>query len=188
MPFYSSEYQSCLMDLEELLSTLPPSQQTMIVGDFNAHLADARNSSVPNTQGVALWNLIDRNSLYVASLDKGASGPSYTNSSGVVKTTVDYILVNQCASYLVISSEVLKDHPLNTSDHLALHTTLEVNTVKVWDGVPWTPRINWNSTRFQHPTILEHLWASATSGRGEAGYVYELRGDACALTGRLMTY
>ena len=116
----------------------------MIVGDFNAHLADAGNSSVPNSQGVALRNLIDRNCLYVASLDKVASGPGYTYCSGVVKTTVDYILHNQCASYLVISSEVLKDHPLNTSDRLALCKTLEVNTVKVWDDVPRTPRINWN--------------------------------------------
>jgi hypothetical protein len=91
----------------------------MIMGDFNAHLVDGRGTT-PNAQGVAIGNVINKYNLYVASLDKETSGPSYTYCSGGIRTTVDYILVNQPASYLITSSAALQDHRLNTSDHLEL--------------------------------------------------------------------
>jgi hypothetical protein len=96
---YTEDYQSSLSDLEELLSTLPASQPAMVA-------------------------LSSRNSLYVASMDNGVSGPGYTCCSGDVGTTVDYILVNQCASYLVTSSAILDNHPLNMSHHLPLCITI----------------------------------------------------------------
>ena len=141
---YNEKYKSCLTDLEELLSSLNPSQPAMIVGDFNAHLTDRRRNIAPNAQGVALGHLINKHGLYVASLEKATSGPGYTYCSGNTKTTVDYILVNQCASYLITSSEVFDDHPLNTSDHLPLHTSLEVTPAQSMVDTPKISQVNWS--------------------------------------------
>ena len=136
---YTEEYHACLTDLEELLSGLPHSQPIMIVGDFNAHIAEVGCNSVSNPQGLALGDLIKRNNLFVAPLDKG---PGYTYCSGHTRTTVDYILVNQCASYLMTVSEVLEDHSLNTSDHLAVNAVMEVNPILTWKDTSEIPRVN----------------------------------------------
>ena len=55
--------------------------------------------------------------------------------SGHTRTTVDYIIVNHCASYLMITSEVLNDHPLDTSDHLAVCAVMEVNPIQTWKDI-----------------------------------------------------
>ena len=87
----------------------------MLVGDFNANLAGPGNICIPNSQGVALEELVHRNNLYVASLGDTTSGQNYTFCSARgVRTIVDYIIVNQSASYLISSLSVLEDHPLNT--------------------------------------------------------------------------
>ena len=135
---YTKDYQSCLQDLEEVLSSLSPSQPAMVVGDFNAHLADGRGTEA-NAQGVALGNFINKYSLYVASLDKETSGPRYTYCSGEVRTTVDYMLANQSGSYLITSSAVLEDHLLNTSGlhkHRVLHQCHPRLTGVKWEMDP----------------------------------------------------
>ena len=104
---YTDEYK-------ELVSTVPHSQPIMLVGDFNAHLAGPGNICIPNSQGVALEELVHRNNLYVGNT---TSGPNYTFCSGGVRTIVDCY---QSASYLISSLSVLEDHLLNTSDHLAV--------------------------------------------------------------------
>jgi hypothetical protein len=93
-----------------------------------------------------------------------ASGPDYTYCSGDVRTTVDYILVNQCASYLVTSSAILDDHPLNTSDHLP---PIEVNTVTMTDDVPQIPRVNWRRVTESANT---KEYRSAIDGNDQAPY------------------
>ena len=140
---YPKDYQSCLQDLEEVLSSLSPSQPAMVVGDFNAHLADGRGTEA-NAQGVALGNFINKYSLYVASLDKETSGPRYTYCSGEVRTTVDYMLVNLSGSYLITSSAVLEDHLLNTSDHLPLQTSLEVRPTQTQGVASMSPKVDWS--------------------------------------------
>jgi hypothetical protein len=51
----------------------------MIVGDFNAHIAEVGCNPVSNSQGLALRDLVERNNLFVAPLDKS---PGYTYCSG----------------------------------------------------------------------------------------------------------
>ena len=148
---YTEDYKCCLIDLEELLSSLNPSQPVLIVGDFNAHLADqGRGNSAPNAQGLALRDLVEKYNLYVASLDERSTGPSYTYSHGDTKTIVDYVFANQCASYLIKSTAVLEDHPLNTSDHLPVYTSLEVNPVLTCDDVLKIPQVNWSKVGEGH--------------------------------------
>ena len=145
---HTDEYQSCLSDLEEVLNTLPRSQPVVIAGDFNAHLGrlgDPKCNDTPNAQGRALKDLIDRNNLFVASLGEDTGGPVYTYCSGDTRRTIDYILVNQSASYLVSTTSIHDDHPLNTSDHLALSAVLEVSVDHSRNGnhANQRPRVNW---------------------------------------------
>ena len=163
---YTEEYHACLTDLEELLSGLPHSQPIMIVGDFNAHIAEVGCNSVYSPQGLALGDLIK---LFVAPLDKG---PGYTYCSGHTRT-VDYILVNQCASYLMTVSEVLEDHPPNTSDHLAVHAAMEVNPILTWKDTSEIPRVNWKKAVKDQSCIEEYQRAVDGMIRPLIGNTYD---------------
>ena len=153
---YTEEYRTCLNDLEELLSGLPHTQPTMIVGDFNAHIAAVGCNTVSNSQGQALKELVCRNNLFLAPHD---NGPGYTYCCGQTRTTVDYILVNQCASYLMTTSGVLVDHPLNTSDHLPVHAVMAVIPSKTRNDSLDNPRVNWGEAAKDLGRIKEYQCA-----------------------------
>ena len=53
--------------------------------------------------------------------------------------------MNQSASYLVSTTSIHDDHPLNTSDHLALSAVLEVSVdhSRNGDHANQRPRVNW---------------------------------------------
>ena len=73
----------------------------IIAGDFNAHLGTLvgpRGSGTPNLRGLLLKQLIDQNSLFVASHLQLSLGPNYTYQSGNHFTTVDYIITNRLAA------------------------------------------------------------------------------------------
>ena len=131
----------------------------MIVGDFNAHIAEVGCNPVSNSQGLALRDLVERNNLFVAPLDKG-----HTYCSGHTRTTVDYIIVNQCASYLMTTSEVLDNHPLNTSAVCA------VNPIRTWKDIP---RVNWGKAPMDQPGIEEYQRAIDGMIRPLIGKTYD---------------
>ena len=54
---------------------LPPEDKDFFTADFNAHIAEVGCNPVSNSQGLALRDLVERNNLFVAPLDKG---PGYT--------------------------------------------------------------------------------------------------------------
>ena len=167
---YTEEYQTCLTDLEELLSGLPHSQPLVIVGDFNAHMANVGCNTVSNAQGLALTDLVKRNNLFVSPLDKG---PGFTYCSGHTRTTVDYILVNQSASYLITDSEVLDNHPLNTSDHLAVHAAMEINPILSCKDTSETQRVNWKKAMSDQPCIQSYQRAVDVILRPLIGNTYD---------------
>ena len=66
-----------------------------------------------------LWNnIISEHNLSNVSLGSLSSGATYTYSSGVNTSTIDYVLANQDAFKGISSCVTLEDHPLNSSDHL----------------------------------------------------------------------
>ena len=58
---------------------------------------DTRSTCTSNAQGVLLSEVVDCCGLHIASLGVGST---YTYSSGDVRTTVDYAMVNPTASTL----------------------------------------------------------------------------------------
>ena len=80
----------------------------------------------------------------MTSLGEESIGPAYTYCSGDIRATTDYIFVNQTPSYLVSTTSIHDDHPLNTSDHLALSAVLE-DSIDNSNGnhADQQPRVNW---------------------------------------------
>ena len=127
-----AEYAQCLQDLEELVCMHDlESCAIIIAGDFNAHLgtlAGPRGTGTPNSRGL---QLIDRNSLFVASHSQQSFGPNYTYHSGSHFTTIDYIVVNRLAAEFLTDSRCMSEHSLNVSDHLALSLSLSLDSTPI---------------------------------------------------------
>lgn len=125
------------------MSALPPLQPaTMVVSDFSAHLDDVRNNFVPNSQDVALEGLIDWHVAFMClPLTKG----ELALVTCTVVVTISFILGQLFISFwcciLMTSSDILR---IIYSIHLAVYVAPEVNSVKLWGGVPQKPRICWS--------------------------------------------
>ena len=63
---------------------------------------------------------MDRNDLTDVSSGCLPTGPSYTYSSGTVRTKIDYTLMNVVAASLLSSVDTRSMVDLNTSDHLPI--------------------------------------------------------------------
>ena len=109
-------YSEHLVELERVISGSESLGPVVVMGDFNAHLSE--NSM--NVQGVLLREMMDRGKLCDASSGCLAEGPDFTYSSGVVRTKVDYALMNVEAVTLLSSSVTREMEDLNTSDHLPI--------------------------------------------------------------------
>jgi hypothetical protein len=55
------------------------------------------------------------------------------------------------------TSEVLDDHPLNTSDHLAVCAVIEVNPIQTWKDNNRIPRVNWGKAATDQPAWDEGI-------------------------------
>jgi hypothetical protein len=82
------------------------------------------------------FDLIQHKNLFVASTCSIARGPGYTYSSGMNKTTVDYIIADSEISCSMVECFVYDHHTLNFSDHLLLTISLELNTIHEVSSVP----------------------------------------------------
>ena len=99
----------------------------VVMGDLNCHLGHlggSRSTEEPNHRGILWKELLDRHSLFVASLGALSTGPIHTYSSGDHSTTLDYVIGNVALAEMLQSCEILDDNPLNTSDHLPILTKL----------------------------------------------------------------
>ena len=107
------------------------------MGDLNAHLGsrDLDTLCYPvtqpcNSRGRQWHSLTETHLLHNVSLSSLASGHSSTYSSGGHTSTIDYVLGNDDALRGVSSCVTLDDHPLNTSDHLAIFCTLDLTHIR----------------------------------------------------------
>ena len=96
----------------------------VVMGDLNCHLGHlggSRSTEEPNHRGILWKELLDRHSLFVASVGALSTGPIHTYSSGDHSTTLDYVIGIVALAEMLQSCEILDDNPLNTSDHLPLY-------------------------------------------------------------------
>ena len=120
-------YVSYLNDIDSLLSSLPTDNPVLVIGDLNCHLGHLggnRSRDEPNSRGVLWKELLDKHSMFVASLSVLSSGPLHTYTSGGHSSTLDYVLGNAASADLFLSCVTLDDDPLNTSDHLPISVKL----------------------------------------------------------------
>ena len=104
--------------------------------------------------------MIDEHSLINVSLCSIASGPTHTYTSGGYSTTIDYIISNSDAFWGISNCSTLKEHPLNTSDHLPITCSLNLTHIRV-SPMPIFPRSNLDwSTAVKECKVL--LYSNAT--------------------------
>ena len=141
-------YVDCLNEVDSLLSRLPSNNPVVVMGDLNCHLGhlgDSRSTEEPNHRGVLWKELLDRHSLFVASLGALSMGPIHTYSSGNHSTTLDYVIGNVALAEMLQSCETLDDDPLNTSDHLPILTRLASQHQPPSQEAPKKPvRLDWD--------------------------------------------
>ena len=141
-------YRDHLVELERVISDAQQMGSVCVLGDFNAHLGGGRCDSEQNLQGVLLQELLGRCDLSAVSMGALASGPSYTYCSGVVTTTVDYILMDVGSASMLDSCCTHPSEDLNTSDHLPLSVSLSYNASIGTDDKSTLPKkIDWVEAR-----------------------------------------
>ena len=121
-------YSSYLDTVEHAISQFTADGPLLLVGDLNAHFGsrdlDTQQLCNPATQpcnsrGRQWHSLTETHSLHNVSLQ--AVPPPHIQQEVILPLLTIYVLGNDDALRRVSSCVTLDDHPLNTSDHLALH-------------------------------------------------------------------
>ena len=111
-------FQSCLEQIEEVLSIYQKTHIVLLVGDFNASLSRQRG----NAQDVLLQAAVASHSL--EHQQKGVSTFFHPNKTD--NAEIDYILFNKIGQRFVKSVYVEKSVALNTSDHVPVVMQMEL--------------------------------------------------------------
>lgn len=109
-----------------------------------------------------IWNnIISENNLSNVSLGSLSSGATYTYSSGVNTSTIDYVLANQDTFKGISSCVTLEDHPLNSSDHLPIRCTINISHLRHPSPPAFLSQsLNWVAGAKQQHTLM---YANATN-------------------------
>ena len=105
-------YVNCVNEVDSLLSFA--ANDPIVMGDLNCHLGHlggSRSTEDPNHRGVLWKELLNRHSLFVASLGALSTCPIHTYSSGDHSTTLDYVIGNVALAEMLQSCETLDDDP-----------------------------------------------------------------------------
>ena len=147
----TDDFRESLDYLDSLISNLGLVSDIIIIGDLNADPGPAggpNSSTSSNEQGLIFiqylkpWNFVSSHLVL-------SSPPFHTYESKAhgSLSTIDHIL---CPSFLLssfVKSCVLEESPLNTSDHLALSSSLQVDrsssSYPQKSPKPFSHRLNW---------------------------------------------
>ena len=187
-------YNEYMNAVNQAISTIPPSNPLMLVGDLNCkmgNLCGPRSSSDPNDRGTQWMELIDNFfSLYIPSISTLATGSVHTFHSSRFSTTIDYVVGNLALSTVLVSCRVVQDHPLNTSDHLPIISNLYL---RLLTSVPTprghSPRPDWNSGQRQgrlshYPSLTDE--AVSTLHIKDYSTIQEIEADISSVSSTLV--
>ena len=138
---------SYLETVEHAVSQFTDDGPLLVMGDFNAHLGNQQQvtQQACDHRGRQWLSFIDAHSLHNILLSSLTTGPAFTYSSGDRTSTIDYVLGNDDALRGLSSCVILEDHPLNTSDHLAILCTLDLAHLRHPAPFAFPPQpLDWN--------------------------------------------
>ena len=134
--------------LSETIESMETGSLTLVCGDYNGdlgHYGGPKSTRKPTTLGKKVFKFLEDFSLFASNMSSSTKGPLNTFRGGAGSSTIDYIAVPTCLRDDIISSEVLEDAILNTSDHNAVRLTMRVEGVKVeYTKTPGSTNIKWN--------------------------------------------
>ena len=113
-------YMHCLDQLEEILNIYSLTHAVFIVGDMNASLMSRKG----NLQDSLLKEFVDRNALCW----KQHGEETFFHPNKTDRAEIDYIFFSKNGENLVKSVAVERCTSLNTSDHVPVHTHINIET------------------------------------------------------------
>ncbi len=123
-----SDYDEQLDALEACLSQWQG--QVVIAGDCNAHLSrdhGHRGWGNTNRNGRSLVSAMQRHALVAIDMSPLCTGPDYTYCNSRGQTSyIDHSIISASLTESVRTCAVLADEVANTSDHLAIHITMDL--------------------------------------------------------------
>ena len=152
-----SNFDDYLYHLEYVIEKCQAEGVAIIIGDFNCHFG---GESGPRAWGRTTRNacklvgVIQRQNMYVVDLEPECSGPMHTyHVDGVGTSYIDHCLVSRRLKSLYVNCRILDDCVMNTSDHLVLHVSVNINIPRAKSARPVAiPRPSWK--RFSDADIL----------------------------------
>ena len=106
-----------LDEMSEIITKYSNLGALILCGDFNASLT----RDPPNERDKLFKAFYKDNNL--TTMQSGT--PTFIHSNGEVKSEIDYILFNETATQKILTTCVEQDHPENTSEHIAITSTLK---------------------------------------------------------------
>ena len=144
----SQDYQSVLDELACAIEQSETGACNIIMGDFNADLGSlrgTRNTKPPSKHGRALNKCILKYSFIATNVMDCTVGAVETFESQNGSSSIDYILVPSHLVENVVTSRIMDDELLNTSDHRAVLATVSLDVrAQCSEGVKVECNLKWN--------------------------------------------
>lgn len=157
-------YRNYIQSVNDLYDQYSSIGKVILIGDWNAELSGDRYTSRLDAQSMELQAMCDILDLSSLCTSMKCSGPSYSFDpfeSGKNRSLIDHVLVQGSSLDLVESCAILNDKPFNTSDHLPIVFSLNVEPIDVPVNDLEVTHINWKkaslSDRNNYAATLAHL-------------------------------
>ena len=142
--------EASLDEVTEVIESREPQAHVVLLGDFNGDVGNAggpRASRNPTPRGSKVMEFFNRHDLTTVNMQEFTDGPVDTYEGQVNGSTLDYIAVPSSLLPAVTSCKVYGWSELNTSDHVPLSATLNLDAFKrnVTDEHKHKGRIKWEN-------------------------------------------
>ena len=141
------EYGPCIDDLIEMCESREPGSSIIIGGDVNGDIGTLRGdrgSRPPNNRGVQFNEVVNQFNLMVCNMWKDCVGPVNTHFGPTGASTIDYLCIPEEMSDRLIKCSVSDNEPLNTSDHVSVHITLNIDKLPQIQADPIVKTRRWD--------------------------------------------
>ena len=164
----SDIFREALDYLDAALHHLPPSDNLIIMGDFNAdpgHLGGPLSTTSTNTQGRILLQFMDKFNLVSTHLHKSnlLLSHMYESDAHHSVSTIDHILCSKHLLSAILQASLIDDHPLNTSDHFPVVAELIIH-------LPPPSLLPSSSNSPQKQPFISRNWSGTSKEDIIAGY------------------